>query len=195
MRSQASGRTYSATDVPAQPVAIVFGAGLQPNGRPSPFLAWRLDVAADLYHRHKVEVVLVSGDNRTSTYDEPTAMRQYLLDKGVPQERIVRDYAGRDTYDTCVRAKRIFSVPSAILVTQDYHLPRALAVCSAAGVPSVGVPDTAARTWFPGLVAGYSSRELLADAKAVKDVITGRAPVLGRPEPGVADALAAAQDS
>ncbi len=192
VQAKASGRSYSSADVPRQPVAIVFGAGLQPDGRPSPFLRYRLDVAADLFARGAVHVILVSGDNRTSSYDEPSAMRHYLVARGVPEDRIVRDHAGRNTYDTCVRAKRIFAVPSAVLVTQDYHLPRALAVCNTAGVPAVGVPDTAARRRFPGTVAGYAVREVLADVKAVKDVVTRRAPVLGDPETAVTDALALA---
>ena len=191
VRARASRRTFAPADVPAQPVAVVFGAGLQPDGRPSPFLALRLDVAADLYQRGKVRVVLVSGDNRSDGYDEPTAMRDYLISRGVPGARIVRDFAGRDTYSTCVRARRIFAVPSAVLVTQEYHLPRALAVSRAVGLAAVGVPDTAAAQRFPGLVAKYSARERLAVVKAAVDVIARPDPVLGRPETSVTDALAA----
>jgi vancomycin permeability regulator SanA len=192
VRVQAVGKTYPVADVPERPVAIVFGAGLDPDGSPSAFLRYRLDIAADLFQRGKVAVVLVSGDNRTIHYDEPTAMLDHLVAKGVPEERIVRDYAGRDTYDTCVRAHRVFSVPAAILVTQGYHLPRALAVCNAVGVPSVGVPDTQAAQRFPAAVRVYTVREYAADIKAVWDVVSGRNPVLGEKESAVTDALIAA---
>ncbi len=195
VRVASAGRTYAASDVPTTPVAIVFGAGLRPDGGPSTFLRYRLDVALELYEKGKVEVILVSGDNRTTDHDEPTAMRDYLVGKGVPEDRIVRDYAGRDTYDTCVRARRIFAVPSAVLVTQDYHLPRALAVCNAVGLPSVGVPDEQAAENYPGLVASYALREVGADIKAVWDVVSGREPVLGERETSVTDALAAAEGS
>jgi vancomycin permeability regulator SanA len=189
VHAKASGRTYNLANVPKRPVAIVFGAGLAPNGAPSPFLSYRLDVAAHLYREGKVAVILVSGDNRTVDHDEPTAMRNYLVDLGVSEEKIVRDYAGRDTYDTCVRAREIFSVPSAVLVTQDYHLPRALAVCSAVGVPSVGVADTTATARFPNLVQEYSFREIGANIKAAWDIVIGRKPVLGAREDSVTDAL------
>ncbi len=192
VRIASSGKSYAAADVPRTPVAIVFGAGLQPDGGPSRFLRYRLDIALQLYQQGRVEVILVSGDNRTSDHDEPTSMRDYLVRKGVPQERIVRDYAGRNTYDTCVRARRIFSVPSAVLVTQAYHLPRALALCNAVGVPAVGVPDEEAARNYPGLVVSYALREIGADVKAVWDIVSGREPVLGAPESSVTDALAAA---
>lgn len=195
VRIQSAGKTYAAADVPRRPVAIVFGAGLDPDGTPSAFLRYRLDVAVDLYERGKVSVILVSGDNRTASHDEPTAMLDYLVGKGIPASRIVPDFAGRDTYDTCVRARRIFSVPSAVLVTQEYHLPRALAVCNAVGVPSIGVPDLRARERYPELVQSYALREIGANVKAVWDVVSGRSPVLGAKETSVTRALATAGES
>jgi vancomycin permeability regulator SanA len=190
----AGGKTFIAASVPEEPVAIVFGAGLSPDGSPSAFLGYRLDVAADLYHRGKVAVILVSGDNRTVDHDEPNAMRDYLIELGVPSDRIVRDYAGRGTYDTCVRAKEIFSVPSAVLVTQEYHLSRALAVCNAIGLESVGVADVQAGELFPDLEREYSIREIGANIKAVWDVLTNREPILGQKESSVTDALNRSQD-
>lgn len=188
--SVAAERTHTVADVPARPVAVVFGAGLEAEGRPPPFLAMRLDVAAALLREGKVRVVLVSGDNRTRDYDEPTAMLRYLVAAGVPEDRVVRDYAGRNTYDTCARALRVFGVSSAVLVTQDYHLPRALAACHGVGMSVVGVPDTRARQVYPGVVDSYRPREYLADVKLVLDLVTGRDPVLGPPESAVTDALA-----
>nr|WP_243717485.1 ElyC/SanA/YdcF family protein [Actinomadura sp. KC345] len=83
--------------MPAAPVGLVLGAGVRPDGSPSLSLSQRLDVAAVLYRTGKVKVLLVSGDNSTEDYDEPTVMRDYLQRRGVPERRIVRDYAGRDT--------------------------------------------------------------------------------------------------
>lgn len=188
VRRAAEGRIYSVEDVPAQPVAIVFGAGLDGTGAPTPFLRWRLDIARDLYDAGKVQVVLVSGDNRSHDYDEPTAMRDYLVDQGLPPDVVVRDYAGRDSYDTCVRARRVFEVPSAILVSQAYHVPRAVATCNATGLEAVGVGDHRARHYDEVWRAG-ARREWLADVKAAVDVLSGRDPVLGDVESGVTDVL------
>ncbi|WP_460825710.1 SanA/YdcF family protein [Nostocoides australiense] len=181
-------RMYAVADVPAKPVALVLGAGLTPAGEPTPYLAFRLDLAKQLYDARKVEVLLVSGDNRTHAYDEPTAMMDYLLAQGVPATRIVRDFAGRDTYDSCARATRIFGVTEAIVVTQEYHLPRAVATCRAVGVDAVGVGDTRGKqygaTWRQGRL-----RERAAVVKAGWDISIRRDPVLGAEESGVRDAL------
>lgn len=186
------GRVHDANDVadaPETPVALVLGAGLQ-GGRPSPYLAARLDAAKELYDAGKVRVLLVSGDNRTHAYDEPTAMRDYLVAAGVPTEAIVLDFAGRDTYDSCQRAHRIFGVDEVTVISQSYHVGRAVALCRAAGMTTNGVGDTSMRDrypreWWIGWV-----REKLANIKAVGDVVTGRDPVLGQPETSVQDALA-----
>ncbi|HEB64831.1 MAG TPA: hypothetical protein ENJ02_04730, partial [Chloroflexi bacterium] len=130
----------SAEDAAPQPVAIVFGAGLYRDGSPTPVLRDRLATAAELYALGKVEKLLFSGDNRTVYYNEPEAMRRYALQLGVPAETIVLDYAGLRTYDTCYRARHIFQVESAILVTQRFHLPRALYLCSRLGIRAEGVP-------------------------------------------------------
>lgn len=171
------------------PVAIVLGAAVHADGRPSPWLAYRLDVAADLYTSGRVEAILVSGDNRRVGYDEPTAMRDYLVGLGVPSEAIALDYAGFDTYDTCVRARRIFGVDQALLVSQDFHVSRAVAVCRSAGLDARGVGDTQAAadrgTWRMSWL-----RERPAAIKAAWDVVTRRDPVLGGRETTVDDALA-----
>lgn len=114
-----AGHAYAAELAPQRPVALVLGAGLTPAGTPTPYLAYRLDVAKQLYDAGTVRVLLVSGDNRTHAYDEPTAMTDYLVAHGIPAERIVQDFAGRDTYDSCARARRIFGVEQLIVVTQS----------------------------------------------------------------------------
>lgn len=181
-------RIAAATQVPAQPVAIVFGAATFANGQPSPFLKARLDLARQLYDQGSVRAILVSGDNRHVDYNEPDAMRNYLIGHGVPPGKVVADYAGFDTYSTCVRAKRIFAVDQAILVSQSYHLPRAITTCRAVGVDAWGVGDDSARQysdpWWQG-----SLREVPGNAKLVVDLATNRQPVLGKPETSITDAL------
>ncbi|MER5438546.1 ElyC/SanA/YdcF family protein [Streptomyces sp. NPDC002790] len=179
-------RTVAST--PHTNTTIVFGAGLQ-NGTPSPYLAHRLDTAADLYRTGKTRVLLVTGDNSREEYDEPDAMRAYLTRHGVPSRAVVSDYAGFDTWDSCVRAKKIFGVDRAVLVTQDFHARRAVALCEAAGVSSygVGVAEPHDVTWYAG-----GARETLAAAKAALDVLVRPDPhFLGPEEKGVREALAA----
>ncbi|BBC36551.1 SanA family protein [Streptomyces graminofaciens] len=187
MFTAADGRLRTTADVPRTKVAMVFGAGLW-NGEPSPYLARRLNAAAELYRSGRVEVLLVTGDNSRKEYDEPDAMRTYLTEHGVPDKRIVSDYAGFDTWDSCVRAKKIFGVDRAILISQAFHIRRAVALCQEAGVESygVGVQDRHDETWYYG-----ATRELFAAGKASLDALFEPDPrFLGPEEPGVAQALA-----
>ena len=184
-----AGRLYEVAEVPAHDVAIVYGAGLTTDGQPSLYLTGRLMVARDLYRAGKVKVILVSGDNLSVYHNEPKAMMDWLTAQGVPADKVVADYAGADTYSTCVRANRIFGVTSAILVSQTYHLPRAVATCRLVGVDAVGVGDDTPRTtdtkrWF-----SYQVREVLADYNLMLDLLTRRQPILGPYETGVDVAL------
>ncbi|MFJ6387153.1 vancomycin high temperature exclusion protein [Streptomyces sp. NPDC091972] len=183
-------RLRTTADVPRAEVAVVFGAGLW-DGEPSPYLAHRLDAAAKLYRENRIEVVLVTGDNSRQDYDEPDAMRAYLTRHGVPDRRIVSDYAGFDTWDSCVRARKIFGVDRAVLISQGFHIRRAVALCQAAGVTSYGIGVDARHdaTWYYG-----GTREILAAGKAALDVVFRPDPrFLGPKETGVPDALAAAR--
>lgn len=149
-------------------VGIVFGAGVNANGTPSDMLADRLDTAAKLYEEGKIEKILVSGDNRFDHYNEPEVMYKYLTEtKGVPNENIVRDFAGRRTYDTCVRAKEIWGLEKALLITQGYHLSRALFTCNGLGLQSEGFSATL--HYYIG-EEQYKFREFLALNKAVFDL-------------------------
>lgn len=190
VHAYASPYQRNAATVPYEPVAIVFGAGA-PYGHPTPYLARRLDVALDLYRRGKVTVILVTGDNSHPGYDEPTVMRDYLVDHGVPTARIVRDFAGFDTWASCARAKRIFGVSHATLVTQDFHMPRALLLCRSAGIDAYGVPDTGEAVDGQNELVHDSAREVLAGIKAWGQATFQPDPVLGKKETGVAAALAA----
>lgn len=181
------GRLRTVADVPRADVAVVFGAGLW-NGEPSMYLANRLDAAAKLYREGRVKVVLVTGDNSSHYYDEPHAMRHYLTHKGVPDARIVSDYAGFDTWDSCTRAKAIFGVDRAILVSQGFHIRRAVALCQEAGIDSYGVSavDHQDALWYYG-----TTRELFAAHKAAVDALFEPEPhFLGPKELGVERALA-----
>lgn len=185
----ARGRIYTADDVPQAPVALVLGAQVYPDGTPSPFLAARLALAKRLYDEGRVRVLLVSGDNREPEYDEPGAMRRWLVAHGMPERKVVADHAGLDTYDSCARAGRIFGVTRLIVVTQSYHIARAVALCRAAGLDAAGVGDDSVRrhrlAWYRA-----AAREYGAAVKAALDVARGRDPVhLGPHETGVEDAL------
>ncbi len=164
-------------------VAIVFGAGLQRDGTPSPVLKDRVAAAVQLYFDGKVDKLLMSGDNRFVDYNEPGAMKAYAISLGVPEADIVLDYAGRRTYDTCYRAAHIFGVEEAILVTQRYHLPRALFTCNELGLKAVGVPaDMQYYRKYSRLV--WNTRELPATLVALWQVwVSHPLPVLGDPEP------------
>ncbi|WP_237735754.1 SanA/YdcF family protein [Streptomyces sp. AA1529] len=175
-------------EAPRAPVALVFGAGLR-DGRPSPYLAHRLDAAVRLYRAGTVRVLLVSGDHGRRDHDEPGAMRRYLLDRGVPPGRVVSDHAGFDTWDSCARAARVFGVRRALLVSQDYHVRRAAALCRAAGIDAYGVavPEPRDATWYAG-----GLRELPGAVKAAYDAAFTPDPRFPGPrEPGVRRALAA----
>ncbi|MGL4174547.1 MAG: SanA/YdcF family protein [Dermatophilaceae bacterium] len=187
-RVASAGHVHRPPDAPSAPVVLVLGAGLDAAGRPSPYLAARLDVAAELVENGRARVALVSGDNRFVDYDEPTAMLDGLVERGVPASAIVRDFAGRDTYDSCVRARRIFGVDRVLVVSQGYHLPRAVAICRAVGLDADGVGDWSARRYGAGWAQG-TVREVPASVKAALDVLSRRDPVLGPAEPGVEDAL------
>ena len=179
----AQPRTYTVTEAPTMPVAIVFGAGLWRDGSPTPVLRDRVATAAELYLAGKVQKLLMSGDNTTLNYNEPGAMHDYAVELGVPEEDIVLDYAGRRTYDTCYRAKAIFGVEQAILVTQDFHLPRALYTCEALGLDAVGVAADR-RIYRRFSLIYWNLRELPATLTALFDVhVTRPLPVLGKFEP------------
>jgi SanA protein len=165
--------------VPEQPVAIVFGAGITPDGRLTPMLRDRVDAAIELYYAGGVQKILLSGDNRFVDYDEPGRMYDYALAKGVPPEVLVRDYAGRRTYDTCYRAKAIFGVEHATLVTQSFHLPRALFTCEGLGLEVIGL---SADLQDYRSTSYYALRDGVALLRAWWDVVVARPePVLGQP--------------
>lgn len=156
----------SITEIPTENpprVAVVLGARVWENGEPSDALYDRIVTAVELYRAKRVGKILMSGDNPTESYDEPTAMKQTAVKLGVPAGDIVLDFAGRRTYDTCYRAKEIFGVRKAIVVTQGFHLPRALYLCNNLGVDSLGI--TANRRKYLG-ENYWAFREFFSTASA-----------------------------
>ena len=179
----ATNRIYQKDDAPIERLAIVFGAGLRRDGTPTPILRDRVETAASLYFSGRVEKLLMSGDNSFLNYNEPESMRQYAISLGVPESAIAMDYAGRRTYDTCYRAKAIFGMESALLVTQKFHLPRALFLCNALGLNAYGV-EANNRNYRDGALFIWNFREQLATVGAFLDVyVNSPIPVLGEPEP------------
>ena len=174
---------YPADEVPPARVAIVFGARVYPNGRLSAMLQDRMETAVQLYQAGKVQKLLLSGDNRFEDYNEPGQMKVYAVSRGVPAEDIQLDYAGRRTYDTCYRAGAIFQLKSAILVTQAFHLPRALFTCRNLGLAAVGV-SADLQPYHPRSIGWSKLREIPATFVALVDVLRRQpAPVLGEPIP------------
>jgi SanA protein len=179
----AEGKVFTdPATIPAQQVGLVLGTSPTFKGMPNLFFVRRMDAAAELYHAGKVQKLLVSGDNGSVNYDEPTAMRNALVARGVPAEDIVRDYAGFRTLDSVVRAREIFGVSRCTIITDDFHLPRALYIAEVKNVEAVGfqtepLPRQASpRTYV---------RELGARALIWIDLhVVNRQPkFLGRPEP------------
>ncbi|MBC7228435.1 MAG: YdcF family protein [Thermoflexales bacterium] len=167
--------------VPERPVALVFGAGYWPDGTPSDIMRDRVAAAVELYRAGRVRKILLSGDNRFVHYNEPEKMREVALALGMPEEDIVLDYAGRRTYDTCYRAKAIFGLTEVVVVTQRYHLPRALYTCRTLGLDAVGyVADRQSYVH----IRRYWAREVPALWLAWWDLrVRHPKPVLGDPIP------------
>jgi len=157
---------------PAQ-VVIVLGAKVKANGEPSDILRDRLLTAIEVYRKGMVEKILVSGDDGQVEYDEVNAMRVYLRAAGVDADDIFLDHAGFDTYDSMIRAAKVFGATRAIVVTQEYHLPRALYLADAFGIDAQGV--AADRQTYRGMLR-YQIRELLADVKATINVLFHASP-------------------
>lgn len=161
-------------------VGIVFGGGVRED-EPLPLVKDRLDTAKSLLDRELVEKLILSGDNRSLSYNEPAVMFDYLVnDLGVSPEFIQPDFAGRSTFETCERAKKVFGVSKALLVSESIHLPRANYLCRHFGIESYGIKSDGQAS--SGLKIGQRWRELLARNKAVFNVyIIGEKTVLGEP--------------
>lgn len=164
------------SNVPDRKVALVFGAGILPGGEPTPYLKERVQTAVKLYKAGRVQKILVSGDNSNKHYNEPDAMKKLAVKLGAKDADVVEDYAGYSTYDSCFRAVHIFNVHSAILVTQGYHLPRAIMTCTDLGINSIGVSTLHTERDF---TVSFILREWLSTDKAVIQNIIKPQPTVG----------------
>lgn len=169
-------RMYSTVEsVPYNKVALLLGTNpVNKWGRPNPYFTNRINTAAELYHAGKVDFIIASGDNHTRQYDEPTAMRDSLMAHGVPEDRIVLDFAGFRTLDSVVRAKEVFGCDTLTIVSQADHNARALYLARANGIEAVAVsaPFRAGRLVRTQLAL----REWLARDKMMLDIWVGKQP-------------------
>jgi SanA protein len=160
--------TGDVAEVPHAEVAIVPGALVKPNGEMSAMLADRVEQASRLWHAGVVEKILVSGDHGSWVYDEPDTMRKALVADGVDPEDVFEDHAGFETWATMVRARSIFGVRDAVVVTQGFHMPRALFLADAAGIDATGLTADLHKWGWQGDKS--TLREVLSRVKAVVDV-------------------------
>lgn len=174
--------------VPAAPVAIVLGAGLEPDGSPSVFLQQRITTAVELYRQGKVRALLMSGDHSTVDHDEVGVMAAEAVRLGVPAGLVVQDHAGFDTYSSCYRARSVWGITDAVVVSQPFHLPRAIWLCRELGVDVTGVETERGPigpTWYGRI------REIPAIDKAMLDVWRGRLPHFPGPREHTLDPITA----
>ncbi len=152
---------------------LVLGAGVTDSGRPKTMLKDRLDIGVKLFNSSVSQRLLMSGDHGTVGYDEVNVMKDFAIDAGIPSEYIFMDHAGFSTYESLYRAKEIFQVKSLIIVTQDYHLYRALYIADKLGLEAYGVPAKSQR------YSGQSYRDSREKLARVKDFFY----VIFKPEP------------
>lgn len=158
-------------EIPEAQTALILGAGVYSNGELSPVFQNRVDKAVELYKAKKVSKILASGDNSTVEHNEVNPVRNQLLEKGIPDSDIYLDHAGFDTYSTMYRARDIFEVTSVIIVTQSFHLPRALFIARSLGLDAYGIPASDVTKPIANNI-----REIFANEKAVLNVIFHRKP-------------------
>lgn len=157
-------------NLPQKEFAIVLGAGVKKNGKPGSFLKQRLDDSVDLYNKGIIKKVLVSGDNGEKSYDEISAMNEYLVNAGIPQNKIFGDYAGFDTYSTMSRASKVFGIKDAVIVTQKFHLNRSVYLAQQKGINAVGYSSSSKGQ------RKYFAREWFATIKSFFDCVIARKP-------------------
>jgi vancomycin permeability regulator SanA len=177
----ATGHLHDVADAPAADVVIVLGTTVGAAGQPEARLAGRLQTAAELVRAGRARVVLVSGDGGGESGDEPAAMTAYLTGRlGIDPARVVADADGLDTYDSCARARVVYGLRRALVVTQSYHLSRAVTLCRSLGLDVEGV-----RAKCDGcgtaLLARKAARDYFASGKAAWDAVRKRPPAVTSP--------------
>ena len=184
VKQQAKGRVYSeVSEVPYRKVGLVLGTIPLVNGRPNRYYQYRMDAAAELYFAHKVSYLLLSGDNHISHYNEPESMRQSLVERGVPDSVIYLDCAGFRTFDSMVRAKKVFAQDSVTVVSQQWHNERAIYIAKHCDLDAIAF---CAQDYTAGRKISLKNhrREALAKVKVVLDLLVNKQPhFLGKIEP------------
>lgn len=180
--SSCSGRLYdNAETVPHKCVAVMLGTNPKTKtGKMNYFYKHRIDAAVKLYQNGKIDRILISGDNSSKTYSEPDAMKADLMAAGIPDSAIYLDFAGFSTYDSMVRAKKVFGLSEFMVVSQDFHNKRAVYIARQNGIDAIGfnVQNTLFRKWRIKM----ELREILARVKAVGEVVMNKKPhFLGEP--------------
>ncbi len=178
---KAEGSIYHSTEeIPYQRVGLLLGtAKYLVDGRVNLYYRYRIDAAVQLFDSGKIDYIIVSGDNSTPGYDEPTTMKRDLVERGIPSERIYLDYAGFRTLDSMVRSREIFGQQEITVISQRFHVERAIYIAHRKGIEAVG--------FCAGDVSGYSGlrnslRERLARVKMILDLLFGKQPrFLGDP--------------
>lgn len=155
----------SAKDIPFNEVGVVPGASKNLGPYINPYFKYRMEAAAELYHAGKIKHILVTGDNHSHSYDEPTDMKNYLISLGVPENCITMDFAGFRTFDSMVRAKKIFGLNKFTIISQEFHNQRALFICDHYGIDAI-----AYNAKDPFMGPATHTREYLAKTKAVLDI-------------------------
>ena len=159
---------HSSKELPHARVGLLLGTSrYSRSGNPNLFFRYRIEAAVDLFKARKVDYLVVSGDNRTLSYNEPRDMRKALMSRGIPDSAIYMDFAGLRTFDSVVRCKEVFGQESFIIISQSFHLERALFIAQREGITAIGYSARDAESmgnWTTGI------REVLAKAKAVLDV-------------------------
>lgn len=180
MQTEKQGLAYiyqNIDKIPKAQTVMVLGASVRPDKTMSDMLKDRADTAIDLYKASKVENILVSGDGKSKNYNEVEVVNSYLLEQGIPKEKILLDYYGLDTYDSLYRAKNVFNIKSLIISTQNFHLPRAIFIAQSLELTAYGI--TADKHNYKNMELNIG-RELLATIKAYFDVFDNAKPaVLG----------------
>jgi len=184
VKHQARGRVYAdVSEVPYRKVGLVLGTIPYVNGRSNRYYQYRMDAAAELYFANKVSYLLLSGDNHVSHYNEPESMRQSLIERGVPDTVIYLDCAGFRTFDSMVRAKKVFAQDSVTVVSQQWHNERALYIADHYDLDAIAF---CAQDYTGGHKVYLKNhlREALAKVKVVLDLLVNKQPhFLGEIEP------------
>jgi len=164
-----------ANKIPKAQTIMILGASVRNNKTMSDMLKDRADTAIEIFKKNKTSSILISGDGNSKNYNEVEVVKKYLLEQGIPQEKIVLDYYGFDTYDSLYRARDVFKFKSLIISTQNFHLPRAVFIAQNLGLTAYGI--TADKHNYKNIELNIG-RELLATIKAYLDVFYNSKPAV-----------------